>query len=298
MDRIGFIGVGIMGKPMCKNLLEKGFEVTIVAHKNIQPVEELEKMGAKVAISKTELANKSDVLITVLPGPKEVEEVCFGEDGIVKGARPGSILIDMSTNSPALTKDICKRLTKYGIKMLDAPISRGVPAAENGTLITLVGGEMEVLNECKHILEAMATDIIYMGPTGTGHAAKLVNNVKIMSEMVLICEALALGLKSGIEPQKLFDAISLSSGNSFYFQYKVPRMLNGEFEPGGSVDIGFKDINLALDWAREIGVPMLLPSIAQQIYQTAREKGLSNQDNSSLIKLYEEILNISMRLSN
>ncbi|MGI6226096.1 MAG: NAD(P)-dependent oxidoreductase [Peptococcales bacterium] len=298
MTRIGFIGVGIMGKPMCKNLLKKGFQVTVIAHKNIQPVEELKEMGASVATSRVELANNSDVLITVLPGPKEVEEVCFGEDSIVKGLKPGSIYIDMSTSSPALSKEICKRLTDYGVKMLDAPISRGVPAAEKGTLITLVGGEEKVLDECRHVLEAMASDILHMGPIGSGHSAKLVNNVKIMTEMVLICESLALGLKSGIEPQKLFDAISLSSGNSFYFQYKVPRMLKGEFEPGGSVDIGFKDIYLALEWAREIGVPMLLPALAQQVYQTAREKGLSGKDNASIIKIYEELLDISMCISN
>lgn len=294
---IGFIGTGTMGKPMAMNLLKKGFKL-IVFDINPKPLTELAASGAKVAASCQELASEADIIITMVPSVAQVEKVVFGDQGILKTARSGTVFIDMSTGNPSFTAKVAALLEERGLEMLDAPVSRGVPAAEAGKLVCMVGGKKEVFERCKDILAAMASDILYMGQHGMGHAAKLINNLKIMTEMVVIVEALALGVKGGLRPVDLFKAISLSSGNSFYFQYKVPRMLKGDFRPGATIDIGYKDLNLAVSWAEDLGVPLTLPLLAREFYRVAQLKGLSQEDTAALIKLQEELLGISLRADN
>lgn len=290
---VGFIGVGAMGKPMAANVLKRGFEL-IAYDLNPAPVAELKALGAKGAGSVKELAGAADVVITMLPATAIIEQVYGGSQGIIRTAQPGAVLIDMSTSNPTLTRQLAAEAEGRGLVMLDAPVSRGVPAAQAGELVCLVGGKMEALEQCRPVLAAMASDILYLGGYGAGHAAKLVNNLKVMTEMVVIVEALALGVKGGLRPVDLFKALTLGSANSFYFQYKVPRMLKRDFKPGASVDIGYKDLSLALEWAEDLNVPLSLSLLAREFYRVAQLKGLSQEDTAALIKLPEELLSISL----
>ena len=287
--KVGFIGLGSIGKPMAKNILKKGFDLRVFDIRP-EPMKELEAMGAKVAGNARELSSQVDVVISMVPGPRETRELVFGANGIMETLKPGSILVDMSTSSPPLTKEIAGKLAERGCKMIDAPVTRGIPDAEKGTLVILVGGDRLVLEQCRDILECMGTDIMYIGTNGMGHAMKLVNNMIAQTEIVSICGAFALGTQAGIDPNTIFDVITRGTGNSFMFQYKGPRLLQRNFEPGGSVNISYKDLDLATTMARDLGVPLLLPNIALETYKAAKAVGLSKKDSTSIITLFEYYL--------
>lgn len=287
--KVGFIGLGSIGKPMANNILRKGYDLRVFDLRS-EPMKELEARGAKLAKNPKELSSQVDVVITMVLGPRETREVVFGTNGVIEGLRPGSILIDMSTSSPTLTKEIVHKLGEIGCKMLDAPVTRGIPDAEKGTLATMIGGDPTVLDQCRDILECMASEIIHIGTNGLGHAMKLVNNMICQTEIVSICGAFALGTQAGIDLHTLFDVITRGTGNSFMFQYKAPRILKRDFEPGGSVDIAYKDLDLATAMARDLGVPLLIPNVALEIYKAAKAVGLSKKDNTSIITLFEHYL--------
>ena len=288
--RVGFIGLGNMGKPMSLNVLKNGFDLTVHDIRP-EPVKALEAMGAKTALNPAELSSQVDVIITILPGPTEIREVILGENGVIKGLRSDSILIDMSTSSPALTKKIASRLSQKGSKMLDAPVSLSTAGAEaKGALTIMVGGDAEVLDECRNILQAMATQIVHVGTNGMGHAMKLVNQMIIHTGLVSICEAFAVGVQAGLDPRIIFEVVSRASGNSFIFQYKAPRILSGNFDPGSTVDILYKDLNVATEFSKELGVPLTLSNVALEVYKAARALGLSNKDGTSIIKLFEQYI--------
>lgn len=287
--KVGFIGLGSIGKPMANNILRKGYDLRVFDLRS-EPMKELEARGAKLAKNPKELSSQVDVVITMVLGPRETREVVFGTNGVIEGLRPGSILIDMSTSSPTLTKEIAHKLGEIGCKMIDAPVTRGIPDAEKGTLVTMVGGDPTVLDQCRDILECMASEIIHIGTNGLGHAMKLVNNMICQTEIVSICGAFALGTQAGIDLHTLFDVITRGTGNSFMFQYKAPRILKRDFEPGGSVDIAYKDLDLATAMARDLGVPLLIPNVALEIYKAAKAVGLSKKDNTSIITLFEHYL--------
>jgi 3-hydroxyisobutyrate dehydrogenase-like beta-hydroxyacid dehydrogenase len=287
--KVGFIGLGSIGKPMANNILRKGYDLKVFDIRS-EPMKELEAKGAKVAKDPKELSSQVDVVITMVPGPRDTREVVFGTNGVIEGLRPGSILIDMSTSSPTLTKEIARKLDEIGCKMIDAPVTRGIPDAVKGTLVIMVGGDPMVLDQCRDILECMASEIIHIGTNGLGHAMKLVNNMISQTEIVSICGAFALGTQAGIDLNKIFDVITRGTGNSFMFQYKAPRILQRNFEPGGSVDISYKDLDLATTMARDLGVPLLIPNIALEIYKAAKAVGLSKKDSTSIITLFEYYL--------
>jgi 3-hydroxyisobutyrate dehydrogenase-like beta-hydroxyacid dehydrogenase len=287
--KVGFIGLGSIGKPMANNILRKGFDLRVFDIRP-EPMKELEAKGAKAAKNPKELSSQVDVVITMVPGPRETREVILGTNGIIEGLRPGSILIDMSTSSPALTKEMAHKLDEIGCKMIDAPVTRGIPDAVKGTLVIMAGGDPAVLDQCREVLECMASEILHIGPCGLGHAMKLVNNMISQTEVVSICGALALGTQAGIDLNKIFEVISRGTGNSFMFQYKAPRILRRDFEPGGSVDISYKDLDLATTMAQELGVPLLLPNTALEIYKEAKVAGLSKKDSTAIITLFEQHL--------
>jgi 3-hydroxyisobutyrate dehydrogenase len=289
LKKVGFIGLGSIGKPMAKNILKKRGDLRVFDIRP-EPMKELEAMGAKVAENPRDLSSQVDVVITMVPGPQETREVVFGANGIIESLRPDSILIDMSTSSPPLTREIARKLAEIGCKMIDAPVTRGIPDAEKGTLVILVGGDRLALEQCRDILECMGTDIMHIGTNGMGHAMKLVNNMLAQTEVVSICGAFALGTQAGIAPDTIFDVITRATGNSFMFQYKGPRILQRNFEPGGSVNISYKDLDLATTMARDLGVPLLLPNIALEIYKAAKAVGLSKKDSTSIIILFEHYL--------
>jgi 2-hydroxy-3-oxopropionate reductase len=184
---------------MASNIVKKGYDLTVLDIRT-EPMKDLEAKGAKIATNPKELSSQVDVVITMLLGPPEIREVILGEDGVIKGLKSGSVVIDMSTSSPTLTREIAWRLEKIGCKMLDSPVTGGIPAAEKGTLALMVGGDSTVLKECRDILESMATDIIYIGTNGMGHIMKLVNQLIFHTGIISICEAFALGVKAGIDP--------------------------------------------------------------------------------------------------
>lgn len=287
--KVGFIGLGSIGKPMAQNILKKGFDLRVFDVRP-EPMKELEAEGAKISRNAKELSSGVDVVITMVPGPRETREVVFGTDGIMEGLRPGSILIDMSTSSPALSREIARQLEEIGCKMIDAPVTRGIPDAVKGTLVIMAGGDPGVLNQCRDVLECMGSEIVHMGANGLGHAMKLVNNMISQTEIVSICGALALGTQAGIDLNKIFEVIGRGTGNSFMFQYKGPRILRRDFEPGGSVDISYKDLDLATTLARDLGVPLPLPNVALEIYREAKAAGLSQKDSTSIITLFERRL--------
>ncbi len=287
--KVGFIGLGSIGKPMALNILKRGFDLRVLDVRP-EPMKELEAKGAKVAKDPKELSSQVDVVITMVPGPPETRQVVFGTNGIIEGLRPGSILIDMSTSSPALTREIARKLNEIGCKMIDAPVSRGIPDAIKGTLVIMAGGDPEVLDQCRDVLDCMGSEIMHIGTNGLGHAMKLVNNMIAQTEIVSICGALALGTQSGIDLNKIFEVIGRSTGNSFMFQYKGPRILRRDFEPGGAVDISVKDLDLAMTLARDLDVPLPLPNVALEMYKEAKAAGLSKRDSTSIITLFERHL--------
>lgn len=285
-QRIGLIGLGNMGKPMCINILKRGYDLTVFDIRP-EPMRGLESVGARVAKSPRDLSSQVNIIITMLPGPKEVEEVILGENGVIGGLKPDSVVIDMSTSSPILTKKISIKIQEKKCHMLDAPVSRGLPAAESGTLAVMVGGDISVFNECKALLGSMAKDITYIGTNGMGHAMKLVNQLISHTQLVSICEAFVLGTQAGIDPRTIFKVVSQASGDSFIFQYKAPRILKRDFVPGATVDILYKDLDLATEFGREMGVPLILTNVAREIYQAAKAVGLSRKDGTSIITLFE-----------
>jgi len=290
--RVGFVGLGNMGKPMSLNLLKKGVDLTVFEVRS-EAMEDLLARGAKGAESPKTLAAQVDVVITMLPGPPEIREAVLGATGLVTGLRPQSVLIDMSTSSPTLTKELAQRLAEIQCEVLDAPVTRGIPAAESGTLTIMVGGNRAALETCRDLLEAMGSEILYIGNHGMGHAMKLVNQLISHTELVAICEAFALGTRAGLEPQTIFDVVTRASGNSFIFQYKAPRIVHHNYEPGFTVDLLYKDLDLAAGLGRELGVPLFLTNLAVQVGQAARALGLSKKDGASMVTLYEKPLDRS-----
>jgi len=294
--KVGFIGLGAMGKPMATNLVKKQFPL-IVFDIRREPVEELVRLGAKSAKSSKELASSSDVIITMVPSSPDVEAVILGKDGVVEGIREGSIVIDMSTIAPFTTKKVAEALSRRGARMIDAPVARGVKAAIEGTLSIFVGGDKEVFEECRAILEAMGTDIYHVGDIGSGEVVKIVNNLILQTSVPVIAEGLVLGVKAGVKPDVLFEALSKSSANSFALQNHFKNfVLPGNFEVGRfPVDYTIKDLGLALQTAMELHVPLLFGSLANQVYEGARAAGKSKNYFPVVITLLEEMTGVKVR---
>lgn len=293
--RVGFIGVGAMGKPMAINILNAGYGL-VVNDVNEAVVQELVSIGAVSAATPCELAQTADMVITMLPNGAIVEHVLLSEQGIFAGARPGFTIIDMSSVAPGFTRKIAKLAEARDIHYLDAPVSGGVKGATEGTLTIMLGGKAELVAQYRPLLEVMGKKIYHVGEVGAGDAVKIVNNLLLGINMTAAAEAFALGTKLGIEPQTLLDVISVSSGNSYALTAKMPNFIfKRNFAPGFAVDLQYKDLELATQTAKELKVPLLLTNMAQQVYEQARAKGLGREDISSVIKLLEEMLDIEVK---
>lgn len=294
--RVGFIGLGAMGKPMAINLVKKDFPLMVFDIRR-EPVEELERLGAESARSSRELASSSDVVITMVPSSPDVEAAILGKDGVIEGIREGSIVIDMSTIAPSTTRKVAEALSKKGARMIDAPVARGVKAAIEGTLSIFVGGDQEVLEECRNILAAMGTDIYHVGVVGTGEVVKIVNNLILQTSIPVIAEGLVLGVRAGVKPDVLFEALSKSSANSFALQNHFKSfVLTGNFEEGRfPVDYTIKDLGLALQTGMELHVPLLFGSLANQVYEWARAVGRSKNYFPVVITMLEEMTGVKVR---
>ena len=293
--RIGFIGIGSMGKPMSINLLRAGYELTVYDIRK-EAMKALIRSGAKAATSPKEVAQASDIVLTSLPTPEALEDVVLGADGVLEGARKGGILIDTSTVSPSTIKKIWTEAKERGLMVLEAPVSGGVIGAEAGTLTVIVGGDRPVFERCHEILKVLGKNIYHVGDIGSGNTVKLVNNLISLVNVVVLSEGMVLGVKAGIEPETLHNVIKVSSGRSYALEVKLPRHISkGEFKQGFALELACKDLGLALDLGREIGVPLFVTSVARQIYELARARGMSRLDHTAVITLLEEAAQVEVR---
>ena len=290
---IGFIGMGMMGGGMAANLLKADFDM--VAY-DIDPArnEHFAGLGAKIANGPAGVAQGASTVICIVETTAQVREVVLGDGGIIEGAQEGDIFVCSATIDPLAVKEMHAILAGKGIKMLDAPVSGGVPRAVSGDLSIIVGGDGAVVEACRPYFDAMSANVFHMGEIGHGLAMKLCNNMITQVTKVVIAEAMALGAKAGLDPQQMVDVISVSTGNSDSFRAAAPRYLSGDFSPGGTIDISYKDQELETGFAKALGVPMFMAAASQQVYQMARAAGLNKKDGSSLIMLYEEMVGVKV----
>jgi len=294
VETIGFIGLGAMGFPMAKNIIEKGFPLVIVPHRNMTPIEVLKNLGAKVVNTPKEVAQNSTIIITMLPSSVEVEEVVLGKDGVIEGINTGSVLIDMGTSIPTSTVMIAEKLKEKGVEMFDAPVSRGVKGAEEGNLCIMVGGKKEIFERCRPVLEVMGKDIFYFGTNGQGHIVKLLGNLISISNMAVVAESFVLGTKLGVDPKVLFDVLTSTAADSFILRTQVPMILDRNFNPGFKAKLASKDINLALELAKNAEVPLFMGSVASQLFTATKDLGYGEENQSAVIKVWEKLLGIEV----
>lgn len=290
---VGFIGMGMMGGGMAANLLKADFPM--VAY-DIDPAknERFAGLGASIANGPAGVAQGASTVICIVETTKQVEEVVLGDGGIVEGAQEGDIFVCSATVDPIMVKELHDTLAAKGITLVDAPVSGGVPRAESGDLSIICGGDADAVEKCRPMFEAMSAKIFHMGDVGQGLAMKLCNNMITQVTKVVVAEAMALGTKAGLDPQQMIDVISVSTGNSASFQAVTPRYLSGDFSPGGTIDISYKDQELETAFAKALGVPMFMAAASQQVYQMARAAGLNKNDGSSLITLYEDMIGMKL----
>lgn len=292
--RLGFIGLGKMGRPMTRNLLAAGFAVTI--HNRSQGVvAELSKEGATPAGSPRAVAEAADLVFTCLPTPESVEEVYLGADGLIPAARDGQILVDCSTVGPALSRALAAAAAERGAGFLDAPVSGGPAGAEAATLTIMVGGEAEVLERARPALAAMGSNIHHVGPSGSGTVVKLVNQLLVAINMSAVAEATAFGVKAGADPQALLDVLRSSFGGSAMLVRALPLVMERQFAGGTPVDLILKDLGLIHAVGKELDVRLLLGSVAQEAFKEARALGFGEEDMVALIKPVERIAGIEVR---
>lgn len=286
--RVGFVGLGIMGRPMAKNLLKAGFQVTAY-NRSPGPREELAEAGADIATTPREAAEGADAVITNVTDSPDVEHVILGPDGIVEGAAPGTIVIDMSTISPAVTRRIGAALAERGVKMLDAPVSGGDQGAIAGTLAIMVGGDAEDVATVRPLLEAMGKRITHCGPLGAGQTVKLCNQVAITGALLGVCEALTFARKNGVDPAVMVEAISAGAAGSWQLSNLAPKMIAGDFAPGFKVGLMRKDLRLALENAQQ--EDMALPGLAlvAQLFGGVAAAGLEEEGTQALLKALEAL---------
>jgi 3-hydroxyisobutyrate dehydrogenase and related beta-hydroxyacid dehydrogenases len=289
--RVGFIGLGIMGSAMAMNIHKKGFPL-IVYNRTRSKTEPFAKLGVPVANSPREVAEKSDVVIDMVTDAPDVEEVLFGRDGVVYGAHPGLIVIDMSTNSPEYARYFAKRLAEYGIEFLDAPVTGSDIGARQGTLTIMVGGKREVFERVKPVLEAMGKTIVYAGDVGSGQMLKLLNQIVVGLNMLAVVEAMALAKKASIDMDKLFTVLSTGGANSFTVQYYMPKMMKGDYEPGFKAAHLKKDLKYAVEMANKLGVPLPGTALTLELYNALVAKGLGDKGTQALLRLYHELSGI------
>ena len=285
-EKVGFVGLGIMGKPMARNLTQAGYEL-VVHNRTMEKAEELASEGATAAGSPREVAEKSGVVVVMLPGPPEVEEVVAGEEGLLVGAKEGSLIVDMSTSSPVLARELVRAARQKGVGMLDAPVSGGDVGAEKGTLSIMVGGTEKDFERAKPLLGVMGETVVHVGESGAGQMVKACNQIVVALVIAAVSEALVLGDKAGVEPAKLIEVLSGGLASNKVMEVKAKMFLEHEFEPGGRAETHRKDLVIALDAGREHGVPLPVTAMVQQMFEALTARGRGDWDHSALITVLE-----------
>ena len=285
---IGFIGLGIMGRPMAKNLLAAGYPL-VVHSRSRGPVDELVAAGAKAAGSPREVAGGCEVLITMLPNSPDVELVALGANGIVEGARPGLLYIDMSTISPLVSQKVGKVLEAKGVRMLDAPVSGGEKGAIDAALSIMVGGEPAVFDTALPVLKSMGKTITRLGPLGSGGFTKLANQIIVAVNLTALAEALTLAKKAGLDRELTLKALAGGLAGSKCLEQKTPNYVANSYKPGFKIDLHFKDLGLIMESARALGVPLPATAVVQELFNALRVKGRGALDHSAIITLLEDL---------
>jgi 3-hydroxyisobutyrate dehydrogenase-like beta-hydroxyacid dehydrogenase len=286
--KVGFIGLGAMGGPMARNLIGAG--TPLVVH-DID-ASKTAGLNAEVAHSAKEVASKTERTILIVETTDQAQSVIRG---IAEGAKAGHIVVCMSTIDPFAARALAEELAAKNIAMVDAPVSGGTVRAQSGELSVIVGGDKAVVDKCRDLFEVMGRQTFHVGPIGSGLAMKLVNNMLVQVNTVAVAEALVLGVKAGLDPQTIYEVVRASTGTSSAWETRVPRILAGDYAPGGTIDISYKDQELETAFAKRLGVPVLLANVTQQVYQMARAQGLNKQDGGAVVKVFEQLAGVTVR---
>ncbi len=291
MAKVGFIGLGIMGRPMAGHLLAAGHTVHVHIHVHPEPVQELAAKGAVVCANSKEVAQKSDIIFTMVPDTPDVEAVLFGKDGVAEGVKSGSIVVDMSSISPIATKEFAKKLDAMGVKMLDAPVSGGQVGAEKATLSIMVGGQPEVFEQIKPYFELMGKNIVLVGDNGDGQTCKVANQIVVALTIEAVSEALLFASKAGADPVKVREALLGGFAHSRILDLHGQRMIKRTFTPGFRIQHQQKDLNLALQSARNLGLSLPGTAVAQELLNAVSAQGGSDLDHSAMVLALEKLAN-------
>ena len=293
-EQIGFVGLGIMGKPMARNLMQAGYALTVYDIVG-EPVEELATEGATPAASSAEVAATTDKIITMLPDSADSERAILGPNGVLEGAKPGSIVIDMSSISPIVSQKIAAECARQGVAMLDAPVSGGEPGAINGTLAIMVGGPQEVFDQCVDLLQVMGGNVALTGEVGAGNTTKLANQIIVALNITALSEALVLAQKAGVDPEKVFQAIRGGLAGSAVMEAKAPMMLDRNFQAGFRIRLHQKDLRNVLQAAQELNVPLPATALVQQMLGALVNAGESEADHSAILHFVENLADIEVK---
>lgn len=292
--KVGFIGLGIMGKPMAKNLLKAGFSL-VVHNRSRGPVKELVEAGAEEAFSPKEVAERSQLIITMLPDSPQVEEVVLGSNGVLEGRiDPGFTLVDMSSIAPLVAQKIEKEVLAKGGDMLDAPVSGGEPGAIGGTLVIMVGGKPQIFEKVKPIFEVLGNGGALVGPVGAGNITKLVNQIIVALNLASLSEAMVLGKKAGVNPRLIFEAIKDGLAGSNCLNAKMPLILERRFAPGFRIALHIKDLNNALITGHDLGVPLSFTSQVMEVMQALRVANEDGNDHGGLVRFFERLAGVEV----
>jgi 2-hydroxy-3-oxopropionate reductase len=292
---IGFVGLGIMGLPMAKNLVDAGYDV-VGTNRSDEPVEELVEYGGEGADTAAEAARRSDVVITCLPDSEVVSEVMRADDGIVAGVEEGMTVIDMSTISPTVTEELADELAEEGVDMLDAPISGGEEGAIEGTLSIMVGGDGGVLEAHRDLFDVMGGTTTHCGPNGAGQVTKACNQIVVANTMQAVSEALVFAEKAGADLEAVVDAISGGAAGCWTLDNRAPRMIRGNFEPGFFASYQYKDLRIATDAGEAFGSPMPITELTHEMYKSMEENGMGRDDNSGVMQVVETLAGTEARV--
>ncbi len=292
-DRVGFIGLGIMGTGMTRNLLRANVDLTVY-NRTPARMQPLADAGAATAASPAALASAADVVFVCVSDTPDVEEVLLGDDGVLQGARPGTLVVDMSTISPRATRELAQRLREAGVAMLDAPVSGGSEGAAKGTLSIMVGGEAADLERARPYLEAMGSAITHVGPIGAGQSCKLVNQILVVVNMLAAAEALVFAEAAGLDLERTLEAVVGGAAGSWMLANRGPQVIKRDWRPGFTIDLQQKDLRLVLEAADENAAPVLATGTVFQLYRTLQREGLGAEGNHALVKALERLSGITV----
>lgn len=294
MKKIGFIGLGIMGKPMSKNLLKAGYEL-VVYDVNQPNIDEVVAAGAEAGLSCKDVASRTEVIITMLPNSPHVKDVVLGDGGVIEAAKAGSIVIDMSSIAPLVSREVGEKLAEKGIRFMDAPVSGGEPKAIDGTLSIMVGGKEADYEESLAILKCMGASVVLCGDVGAGNVTKLANQIIVAGNIAAMSEALVLATKAGVDPERIYQAIRGGLAGSTVLDAKAPLIMDRKFDPGFRINLHIKDLNNVLETGHDVGVPLPLSASIMEMMQGLKVDGHGDKDHGSLVLFYEKLANIEVR---